>query len=121
MIKWSQTIKITRTTSGEYVHGEYQEGSAQEIEIKANVQPTSTARLQQDPEGRRIIEAIKIYTKEPLTVEADGVEADIVEYNGRKYEVVETLRYEQNLNNRHYKTIAARMNKGEQRERDGRF
>jgi len=121
MIKWSEKVKITRTSTGEFVHGEYQEGTPEYIEISASVQPMSAARLQQDPSGRRIIEAIKIYSKEPLTTEADGTEADIVEYRGRVYEVIETQRYEQNLNNRHYKTIAARMNKGEQRGRGGRF
>lgn len=121
MIRWTENLKIIRTNTGSYVHGEWQDGSSDTLSIEASVQPQSTARLQSEGGGRRIVEAIKVYTKSEVFVENSQYQSDKIEYKGRIFEVYEVLSYDQRLNNKHFKVIAVRMNREDQKEQNGRF
>lgn len=121
MIKWSETITVKRTAPGEYVRGEYRPGPVTYLDIKANVQNMNSGRIQGELQGRRINEALKIYTKEPVTNGRTVTDADKLMWNGVVYEIHETRFYNQGLRNKHYKTIAYRMNAEDQGEERGTF
>lgn len=53
--------------------------------IQAIVQPGSGDMLERLPEAARLKESIRIWTKEPLIVEAENQYADIIIYNDRRW------------------------------------
>lgn len=107
----SINIVVTSSGQGTWVKGAYKKGTSTQKTIPANVQPvmkgTDTLLV---PEGDRSKEIIKIYTEYELKSRTEGGssnEADIVEFNGRTYEVMRVISYKMGILN-HYKAIAVR-------------
>lgn len=107
----SVDIVVTSSGQGTWIKGAYQKGASTQKTISANVQPvlkgTDTLLV---PEADRSKEIIKIYTTHLLKSRTEGtnsVEADIVTYNGKQYEVMRVIEYKMGMLN-HVKAIAVR-------------
>lgn len=104
-------VSVTRTTGGSRVKGAWVKGASTELTIQANIQPvmkgTDTLLL---PEGDRSKEIIKIYTTSELLSRKEGaspVDGDIIEYDGKSFEVMRVISYKMGILN-HTKAIAVR-------------
>lgn len=108
-----QTIHIIRQGGGAVDDaGIYQPGEVEELEINASVQPLN---LQEHTffaaEGGRNASYIKMYSDTPLRPvkeaygECDEQTADIVQWQGRQFEVIQCDTWQNRVIN-HYKIIA---------------
>lgn len=81
---------VTRRAATSFNHGRAQAGPVQSVfTIDASVQPASGRDLLRLPEGRRSTETKVVFTATQLQVgqEAGASEADIVDIDGRRWEV----------------------------------
>jgi hypothetical protein len=86
-----EPINVYRKSSGQYVNGRWREGVETLLVHKhTSVQPVSAADLQMIPEGESLDGAIRVFDIEELFSQNidGGVEADVIEYYGRRYKVV---------------------------------
>ena len=113
--RWNTLINVLRSARGEYIKGEFKDSETQKMVICANVQPFDYRQLIREPQGRRIRDAIRIYSEEKLIPQNDGIAADRVEYLGNVYEVYQVKAY-LNTSLRHFKSIALLMNAEDQLE-----
>ncbi len=86
---------IRRAPGSRGVDGIWQEGAESTLIVKGSIQPLSGKELRQLTEGRRMGGRLKLYTKAELkTVNQDTAQnADLIEYNGRRYLVEDLLFY----------------------------
>lgn len=108
--RFGATYNVSRPNPGEYVKGRWVPGSGTtDFDIIASIQPMKPFEVEQQPEGQRSKEMIKIYTVQGLrpTIEAQKVKGDRLSYRGRTYEVqrVETWDFVTDIP--HFKAIAA--------------
>lgn len=108
-----QLVRVIRREGG-FVDdtGVYKPGDAEELEIKASIQPLN---LQEytffAAEGGRNASYIKMYSDTPLRPvkeaygESDEQTADIVQWQGRQFEVIQCDAWQNRVIN-HYKIIA---------------
>lgn len=77
--------------------------------ITASIQPTNGSDIKLLPENRREEEILKLYTDSELfgAIKGSAGNADIVEINGKDYEVVKTFPWQNNVIN-NYKIFVAK-------------
>ena len=94
------TYTVTRKAAGSYVDGEWVSGADSTFEIFASVQPMSGDEMQRESEGLRATHGVKIYARLDVilrTVEdagagaTPGLEADVITYEGRDYQIQRIL------------------------------
>lgn len=105
------SVTVLRSSGGAFVKGVWVANDYAPLTIEANIQPvlkgTDTLLV---PEGDRSKEIIKIYTTTPLTARVEGAsskQGDIVEWDGKQFEVMKTIEYKMGILN-HQKSIAVR-------------
>jgi len=110
------TTKITVTQPdgpGAYDDdGRYQEGTKVVLNnIVASVQPLKPSEIQMLPEGRRNVEAIKIYTELKMFVsdEKNQRNASFVLFDGKNYEVHRIFNWNIGTDIKHFKVIAMKV------------
>lgn len=84
------TYEVQRFGKGEWADdGTYKKGSLKAFDIEASMQPASGNMIKQLPEHRRSAESYTLFLEEKLFIsdEASNQAADIVIYDGRKFEV----------------------------------
>lgn len=96
-----------KTVSGEWVRGEWV-SSQQSATFRGSIQPTVGKDTDFLPQARRDKGAVKLYSDTPLNVSQEGAahSGDIVSWQGRDYEVVTALPYQNGLIP-HYKYLAS--------------
>ena len=100
----SNTIMIRRFGPVRYIEGDIVKDSFKRVKVLGSLQPENNLQLVREVFGSHIQGAIKIYTIERLRTQENGCDADIVEYNGRLWEVSQVRQYTDVIP--HYKTIA---------------
>jgi len=119
MMTFTRNLKVLRTRQGSFVRGRYTDnGEKTEFFTRASVQPHFFRETEKLPEGREIVDAIKIYSDKKLIPMDDEFGTDVVEYNGYLYEVYQVRDYVFGLLP-HYKSIALKFNDEQQSERNG--
>lgn len=95
-----------KQVNGSYVNGEW---TKTEIEgtFVGSVQPLTGKELESLPVGREDRGKVKVYSDSPLNACVEGTEnsGDIVIWQGKRWEVIFALDYQNNLIS-HYKYIA---------------
>ena len=101
---------VTRRTqaAGTEVNGHYTEGAKTDTVIKASIQPASQTDIETLPEGRRNHEAFRVYTDTKLNTERDDENSDSILYDGKEYEVMMRLDWQNNVIN-HYKYLVVKL------------
>jgi hypothetical protein len=96
--------------SGEYVNGRWQSGGFAEFKVTASVQQMRPDEIIAAPEEARGREMLKVYTDIDLfTVDDSGFKrADLLDFNGVWYEVMQCSRFTMGIQN-HVKAIIARL------------
>lgn len=105
---FTEKISVCRVEgSGEYIKGRFTGNRVITFDIMASVQPSTGEELQNPPEGQKTSEIINVFTdKELFTVEKSQFKkADVVVYNGRKFEVTKVERWASLIP--HYKVICS--------------
>ena len=102
----SMTIKVKRKTAGNFVKGVFVEGTESTFFIQGTWQPLTGEELNTLPEGRRGNGGYALFTETELQNRQDGISPDIVEVNGRDFEVINVELW-QNSIIPHYRVICA--------------
>lgn len=103
------TYTIERVGAGAWGDdGRYHKGPKSEFEIKASIQPVTGNMVKLLPEHRRNTESVIIFSDERLfpSDEKNGKGADIVNYDGKKFEVFTVKKWAEFTDIPHYETIA---------------
>lgn len=111
MSQFREPLTVRRPDSAvTYVDGIGQPSSTSNVDITASVQPLRPNEMELLPEGRRDSEAFRLYTATELLPadEKTGRDADIVEYNGKDYEVLSCARW-QNRVIPHFKAVVVKL------------
>lgn len=110
-----QKFTVTRfSTSDTYVDGILQAPTEETLEIKASKQPVNNGERNLPLfEGRREVEAYKLYTSTKLrAVDKDSnLNADKVDIDGESFEVVSVGIWQNNVRS-HYKVMVTKSNNG---------
>jgi hypothetical protein len=101
------TYTATRRTPTARVNGVAQPPTSNAFKITANIQPSSGAQLQRLPEGLRTSETITIWTPTELHVQQRDRLPDLVEYNGKIFEVQHVKDWQENGN--FFECVAVRV------------
>ena len=110
----NRTIKVKRFTAGSRVDGVWVEGSSSEFTVKCSVQPLRPREMATLPEGRRDIEALRIYADDRLLAadETTQINADLVDVSGvgdnYDFEVLSCGPWQNGIIP-HHKTIISRL------------
>ncbi len=113
-LDFKKPFTLTRGTASTFSKGRAAKGVVTVTIESGSIQALREEELLQLPEGQRNKGAIVIYTEPGLVLlslnETDNIPADIIEFNGQKYEVqiVEDWTY---LGIGHNRTIAIRLEK----------
>ena len=113
------TLTVRRPTetidTGQYIDGVWVPGTEgtvtnPDFTIQTSVQPASGKDLEVLEEGLRTKEILKIYPTTELKAvdQHNNIEADIVEYNGNDYKVINVKAYQNGIIN-HYKCLIMRV------------
>lgn len=97
-------IEVLRKGETENIRGKLVTQDDYSFEIKGTVQPERNLALVREVFGSHIEGAIKIYSKEKLRTKEEGNGADVVTWDGRKWEVSESRLYTDIIP--HYKMLA---------------
>ena len=104
------TYTIERATSeGSWGDdGRFKRGAKKEFEIEASIQPLTGNMIKLLPEHRRNSESVIIFSSERLfpTDEKSQRAADIVNYDGKKFEVFTVKKWAEFTDIPHYESIA---------------
>lgn len=93
---FTERVTVSRVEGqGEYIKGRFQGERNCEFEIPCSVQPDTGEELLNPPEGQRTREVINVFTQRELLTADFSLfkKADIVMYNGRKFEVLKVERW----------------------------
>lgn len=104
-------LDIYRTTQGQYVDGEWVEGTESTITIDVNIQPLKEAELMLLPEADRGKQWWKMYSASEIRMDKQGTggwDADEFVYQGDRYKVMKVENYAMGILN-HFKALAARI------------
>ena len=111
-----RNINVSRgMTTGSYVDGFWVEPLRATEVVKASVQPVGDKELLILPDGDRNKELLKLYSvyKFQIKDEAAGQTSDIVDIDGRSYEVLSVQDYtshQSQVSIQYYKAVIARIN-----------
>lgn len=104
-------LPIFRKTQGEYVEGDWVNGSITTLSVKCNVQPLKPAEIMLLPESDRTREWLKIYSDSQLRKGQEGIggwDADEFEWQGYRYRVMKEYNFAMGVLD-HWKAWAARI------------
>lgn len=104
-------VTVLREGHGSYVNGLWVPGAKLVVTISASVQPISGGQdIQALPEGRRLTDAVKLYTTDAMVMTSDGTQTqpDIIVHEGYCYEVVSVFKNQSGVIS-HYKYLAAKI------------
>lgn len=105
------SYKVLRETAGTYTNGVWARGTRTVTTCLASVQPLKEGQdMAPAPDGRHLMDAVKIYTSTALNVTADGegVQPDIIVFDGYGYELNDRGAYRSGVIN-HYKYTAKKV------------
>lgn len=102
-------VRRIQFAGGEYVAGEWTNGTPVRADISASVQPARGGDLELVPEGRRHEKSYRLYTTSTFT-DTPGSQPDRVLLFGEEYEVVHSQRWDSGLIP-HVKAIAVKLDK----------
>lgn len=93
-----------RLSGGQRVNGSWREGNFSTFNFYASIQPVTGEELENTPELRRREGAIyKVYTDTKLNSLRNSENPDVIEYNGKEWEVIDGEDWDNDvLNNRKY-------------------
>lgn len=103
--------QVLTETAGTYADGLWVPGTRAATTTLASIQPAIVGQdMQALPEGRHMSDFVKLYTLDRLKVTADGegVQPDIVVWQGYGYELVSIFANQSNVIS-HYKYIAVKV------------
>lgn len=88
--------------------GKFQRGQSKVFEIEASIQPLSGNMIKLLPEHRRNAESVIIFSSERLFASDEKSQraADIVEYDGKKFEIFTVKKWAEFTDIPHYESIA---------------
>lgn len=104
-------LDIFRSTQGQYVDGEWVEGTETTITVDVNIQPLKEAELMLLPEADRGKQWWKLYSASQLRMDKQGVggwDADEFVYQGDRYKIMKVENTMMGILD-HWKAIAARL------------
>lgn len=101
---------LTREIPGYYLEGEWVPGIASSVPIRASIQPVTGEDQITVPEGRRLVDFIKVYTSTKVftAAEATGQTSDKIVWQGDIYEAVQVDVRQMDVIP-HYKAIFSRV------------
>lgn len=100
----NKTIYFTRSKASTFERGQAVAGSKTSFTTKGSIQPEKNLSLIRETFGSHVEAAIKIYTLEKLRTKESEGGADVIDYDGRAWEVSESRHYDDLLP--HYKSVA---------------
>lgn len=104
------TYEVERATQGGQWgdDGRFQRGSSSFFDIDASIQPATGNMIKQLPEHRRNSESIVIFSEERLFTsdEKSQKAADVITYDGKKFEVFIVKKWSDFTDINHYESIA---------------
>jgi hypothetical protein len=88
--------------------GKYKRGKSKVFEMQASVQPVSGNMIKLLPEHRRNSESVIIFSEERLFTSDEKSQraADIIEYDGKCFEVFSVKKWSEFTDINHYESIA---------------
>lgn len=101
--------KVIRSTGKvTWENGRPIKGTETFLDISASIQPVSGNMIKIIPEHRRNQESIVIYSSDRLftTDEKSGRIADVVEYDGKRFQVFSVKKWAETTDINHYESIA---------------
>lgn len=100
---------VKRRAAGTRNQGRWVEGAESDIVVVASAMPLRGAELQTLPEGKRAMQAIKIYSNTELQTvdEENGVSADVLIYRSERYEVTTSEPWQSDVVT-HFKHLAVK-------------
>ena len=105
------TVSFKRHAPGAHVEGRYVEGGVTVLTAEASAQPLNGSEIKMLPEGRRNDEAMKFYTETKFQTsdEKNKINADLITYDGKEYEVHKVANWSIGTDIPHYKVIAVKL------------
>lgn len=107
-------VILHRRTQGQYIEGDWVEGSLVDVVIQANVQPLKDYELMQFPESERNRDWQKVYSAETILTQVPNLhDADEFEWESMEdgqtytYKVMKVRRYKMGILD-HWRAFAAR-------------
>ena len=100
---------VYRRVPGTRTEGKWVEGSEAAFTVSASAQPLRGEEMQSLPEGRRTMQAIKIYSDTELNTEDEenGISPDVFEFRGDRYEIVTSEPHQSGVID-HFKHLATK-------------
>lgn len=89
-------ITVFRRSQGQFIDGDWVEGTTVELPIEGNIQPVKPHELMMFPESERTRSWWKLYTAETLRTEKEGAggwDADEFVWKGDRYKVMKVNDY----------------------------
>jgi hypothetical protein len=108
---FSTSKTVLREAAGTYVNGKWTAGARTTTTTLASIQALGNAQdMNAMPEGRRLSDFVKIYTKDLLnvTVEGTGMQPDIIVHEGYGYEITSIFVNQSGIIS-HYKYIGSKI------------
>jgi|LULL01.1.fsa_nt_gb hypothetical protein len=100
----SHVVRILRRGPVRYVEGQIVQDQTAPVEVLGSIQPERNITKIRETFGSHIEAALKIYTTERLRTQEKGCDADVIDYDGRHWEVLEVRKYDDLIP--HFKSIA---------------
>ena len=129
MSSFRKPLTVLRYSGGYYdSDGYWQDGTAEEIQIRASVQPLSAGEVKNytnvQPQGAFTSLMVALYSDVPFLPEKQGSctnsmqEADIVLWQGRRMKIVRCEPWQNDVIN-HYRSVAQEIEEREEVEDEG--
>ncbi len=100
----THVVKVLRRGPVRYVDGKIVQDQTASVNFTGSIQPEKNITLIRETFGSHVEAALKVFTTERLRTQEKGCDADVVEYDGRKWEVSQVRKYDDLIP--HYKSIA---------------
>lgn len=100
----SHVIRVLRRGPVRYVEGKIVQDQMAPVEFLGTIQPERNITLIRETFGSHVEAALKIYTTERLRTQEKGCDADVIDYDGRRWEVSQVRKYDDLIP--HFKSIA---------------
>jgi len=93
---FTEPVSITRYEAGQYVDGEWQEGNAVGMEIRASVQPLTAGDYRLLPEGNEGVRGYKVYSNFNFQLGGKDLRPDEMTYQGSVFKLVNKEEWQRN-------------------------
>jgi hypothetical protein len=106
--RFLSTLTVTRTAAGQFIDGDWIDGSTSTITVPASVQPMTEREIRRLPEAIRTTASLKVYSDSQLRPadEHAGTKGDTFAWDGYTWVVVGSER-QAYTSLEHYKSYAA--------------